>query len=66
MYFSVEHIKFLFYIISTTRTIHINKPFMGLKYHQNFYFHLWPSTECENKFAADSRFLDIKSTAAVL
>lgn len=39
---------------------------MGLKYHLNFNCYLWSPTEGEYEFIADSRFLDIKATVAVL
>lgn len=66
MRFSEKQTKFLFYIVSTTRTIRINKSFTSLKHHKNFNCHLQFPTEGEYKFTADSRFSDIKSTAAVL
>lgn len=50
----------------TNKTVHISTPFMGLKYHKNFNCHFWSPTERKHKFIADFRFLDIKSTAAVL
>lgn len=53
MYFSAKHIKFLFYIKSITRTVHISKPFMCLKYHKNFNCHLLSPTEGKYKFTAD-------------
>lgn len=39
---------------------------MGLKYHENFNWHFCSPAERKYKFIADFRFLDIKSTAAVL
>lgn len=66
LYISAKHTTSLFYIRSSTRTTHINKPFMGLKYHLNFNCYLWSPTEGEYEFIADSRFLDIKATVAVL
>lgn len=39
---------------------------MGLKYYQNSNCHLCSSAEGEYEFIANSRLLDIKSTAAVL